>query len=430
MTESTTGIPRARLSTLTSVLLAAPMLLGACGGTDSITGPAAESCGPAPYFDVLPVPASELESVAIFGGVDAPGHTLPTDHGGFFLTHERHGERAGRHGGRSCAGSGTRVRTCRPARRTMPSSSRSAARLSAGSATWSPSRRGSRPTCRLPNCRTYSVIWATVETCEARTWTSRSPPAMSSARAGAVTDFGMRDERVNNFYMSPWRCGGESTQCACGIRSTPRTRTSCSRSCATSCGRVSSLGEPRCGTMEVDVPARRRASGPTRPDPAGFRRGTGYIALVDYPYRPQPELALSLGPESLGAPSIVSRHTSGRVNLAFDQVTPGRQIYCYGPDVARGHPEAGSCRCRPRRSSGSSTSSTAPAKRGAPTTRAHGASAPARCRWSAEAKRLRHARSREGRDPRIGGGVSIARPPPSVVSSTGWPARPSPLRWP
>ncbi len=51
-------------------------------------------------------------------------------------------------------------------------------------------------------------------------------------------------------------------------------------------------------------------------------------------HRPQAELALSLGPESLGAHlAIVSRQTSGRVDLAFDQVTPDGLIYCYGPDV-------------------------------------------------------------------------------------------------
>ena len=50
-------------------------LIRACGG-DSISGPVAESCGPPPYLTLLPVPAADLESVSVVGGVDAPGPTL------------------------------------------------------------------------------------------------------------------------------------------------------------------------------------------------------------------------------------------------------------------------------------------------------------------------------------------------------------------
>ena len=60
---------------------------------------------------------------------------------------------------------------------------------------------------------------------------------------------------------------------------------------------------------------------------------TGYITLANYPYRPQDNLALSLGPVSLGAGVyVVGRQSSGRVNRAFDQVTNDGLIYCYGPE--------------------------------------------------------------------------------------------------
>ena len=61
---------------------------------------------------------------------------------------------------------------------------------------------------------------------------------------------------------------------------------------------------------------------------------TRYITLANYPYRPQDELALSLGSTDLGATvAIVSRQSSGRVNRAFELVTNDGLIYCYGPDV-------------------------------------------------------------------------------------------------
>jgi hypothetical protein len=86
--------------------------------------------------------------------------------------------------------------------------------------------------------------------------------------------------------------------------------------------------------MEVDVPGSVKGvwaeTGVT--DPLGGDE-TRYMALVDYPYRPQQELALSHGPDALGARlAIVPRETSGRVNRAFESVTDDR-IYCYGPGV-------------------------------------------------------------------------------------------------
>ena len=58
---------RRRLPVVPAVLLSMATFLGACGG-DSIVGPAAEACGPPPYFTVLPVTEAELSSVPVFGG--------------------------------------------------------------------------------------------------------------------------------------------------------------------------------------------------------------------------------------------------------------------------------------------------------------------------------------------------------------------------
>jgi hypothetical protein len=86
--------------------------------------------------------------------------------------------------------------------------------------------------------------------------------------------------------------------------------------------------------MEVDVP--NTAKGVWAETGVSGKAGgdeTRYITLANYPYRPQEELVLSLGPTTLGArTAVVSRQTTGRVNRAFEQVTADGQIYCYGPD--------------------------------------------------------------------------------------------------
>ena len=339
MTASTTVIPRARLSILATILLAAPMLLVACGGTDSITGPQAESCGPGPYFDVLPVAASELESVAIFGGVDAPGHTLPTDHGGLFYTHEGVTLRAP---GDLAVTQLRRVRYTGP---DVPPGQEDYAiffQVCKEVSGWfghvvALAPRFSPDSVDYRNCRSYSVIWATVETCEASDLDIKLASGDDLGTGGAVTDVGMRDERVNNVYVSPWRFGGENhAVCMWDQWDTANRDFLLSKLRDILRPGVVPSGEPRCGTMEVDVAGTAQGvwaeTSETQPVSGA---DTGYVALVNYPYRPQAELALSLGPQSLGAHiAIVSRQTSGRVDRAFDQVTPDGTIYCYGPDIS------------------------------------------------------------------------------------------------
>ncbi len=341
MTESTKGLSAARRSILAAILLAAPMLLGACGGSDSITGPQAESCGPGPYFNVLPVPASALASVAIFGGVDAPGHTLPTDHGGMFYTQE----------GVTLRAPGdltvTQLRRVRYTGPDVPPGQEDYAiffqvcrevtgwfgHVAALAPRFSPDQVDYR------NCQTYSVIWATVEACEASNLDIKVAAGEDLGTGGPVTDVGMRDDRVTNFYAAPWRFGG-ANHAVCMWEQWDAANRSFLLSKLRDMLRPSVVpsGEPRCGTMAVDVASTAQGvwaeTGVTEPV-AGDE--TRYIALVNYPYRPQAELALSLAPASLGAHvAIVSRQTSGRVNLAFDQVTPDGLIYCYGPDAGPG----------------------------------------------------------------------------------------------
>jgi hypothetical protein len=61
----------------------------ACGGSEQkLVGPAASGCATPPWFNALPVALSDIDGIVVFGGLGAPGHTLPTAHSGLFLARE------------------------------------------------------------------------------------------------------------------------------------------------------------------------------------------------------------------------------------------------------------------------------------------------------------------------------------------------------
>jgi hypothetical protein len=320
---------------ITPPLVFAAFLLGACG--DSITGPQGVSCGLGPYLSVLPVPEVDIVSVAIFGGMDAPGHVLPTPHGGLFS------DRANvplRSPGDLAV---TRLRRVRSTGPTVPLGAEDYAiffqvcndvsgwfgHVVTLSPTFSPE------TVQYTDCETYSVPHADIESCEASGLDIKVSAGDALGTFDFVIDMGMTDERVTNFYVSPERFGGPShavcmwEQFDAGLQAVlfSKLRDGVRP-------HLVPTGEPRCGTMAVDVAGSAKGvwaevgAGPIGGDE---RR---YIALADYPYRPQQELVLSLGPEGLGArPAIVPQAGSGRINVPFEQVTPDGLIYCYGPEV-------------------------------------------------------------------------------------------------
>lgn len=321
---------------LAAATLVTAALVGACA-SDSISGPAGESCGPPPYLTVLPVPDANLASVAIFGGVDAPGHVTPTDHGGLFLdvesaTLESPGDMTvtALTRGRSTSFETGAVsedyaiffQVCRELTGWF-------GHVIALGSVFSPEA------VQFGNCRTYSTAFAEQESCEARGVQVQVAAGDVIGTAGPVTDMGMVDTRVTNFYVSPQRFGGANhAVCMWGQFDAANREFLLSKLHDQRRPNIVPSGEPRCGTMEVDVAGTAKGvwaepdEGPLGPDERG------YMALVDYPYRPQDDLALSLGPLPLGSRlAFVDRRTSGRINRAFEDVTPDGQIYCYGPEV-------------------------------------------------------------------------------------------------
>ena len=323
------------------------LFAAACSGGDDLTGPAADDCGPSPWFTELPVSLSDVQLVAAYGGLAGPGHTLPTAHTGFMLRTEGATVRS------PTAMQITRIRRVRylvsPNRQGVEDYA-TEFQVCKQVSGWfghitSLATKLRPPEGSYGGCQTYSTATETVESCSATpdglTVTAGEQMGLGghSIALGLMgLDFGLRDSRENHFYVSPQRFGPDMFTAICPWdQFVPALRDqlyAIFRDPARP-GVIPS-GEPRCGTMEVDVA--NTAKGVwvvqgTNPPPGNE---TDYVTLANYPYRPQDNLALSIGPTSLGAwTGVVARQTSGRVNRAFDQVTNDGLVYCYGLDTAR-----------------------------------------------------------------------------------------------
>lgn len=322
------------------------MALAACDPGVKLVGPAAGNCAAAPFFSTSPVAMADIDLITVVGGLGAPGHTLPTAHAGFYLATE-----------------GAVVRAPGAMQIT---------KLRRTTYVTSPNRQGktdftaefqlckqvsgwfghlSTLSAAIPvngswkECERYNTSLETVETCSAKlegvtvaAGEVMGTSGLSIALGLMGLDFGLLDDRVNNGYVANWRHPDPSRQSICAwdkfesavqapllakLRDPSRTRTV-------------PAGAPRCGTMQVDVAGTAKGvwALPTETSPLRGNE-TAYITLANYPYRPEDQLALSLGPNVLGAGvAVVSRGSgSGRVNRPFEQVTNDGLIYCYGPDI-------------------------------------------------------------------------------------------------
>jgi hypothetical protein len=334
-----------RFATAATVLCA--VILTACGGVD-LVGPAKEGCTTAPLFSVSPVEMRDIELVTVVGSLGAPGHTLPTPQAGFYLDTE---------GAVVRAPSALQILTIR--RTTYVRS---------------PNRQGKHDystffqVCKdiggwfghlttlsasIPitggwkECETYSTAIETVESCTAKlkgvTVTAGQElgtSGLSKALGLMGLDFGVTDSRVDNGFVANWRHSDPVRQAVCSWdRFEPAVRAQLYAKLKDP-SRTSTVaaGEPRCGTMKVDVA--NTAKGVWAPPSATSRlqgNETEYITLANYPYRPEDQLALSLGPQILGADvAVVARGSAtDRVNRPFEFVTADGAVYCYGPDIRR-----------------------------------------------------------------------------------------------
>jgi hypothetical protein len=325
-----------------AILLAG--LLAACG-SDELVGPAAEDCDAGPYFSALPVAMADIDVVAVFGGLGAPGHTLPTAHAGIYLATE--GAQVYAPGAMQITGLRRTRYLASPNRqgREDYTADFQVCRQVSG---WFGHLTDLSDLVQVPDggwtdCQQYSTAIETVELCFVRNrgvtleaGQLLGTGGMSLALGLMGLDVGLMDTRVNNFYVMRSRHPQPTFRAICPWEPfvTTLREQLYSRLLDKSRPSLVPAGEPRCGTMEVDVAGTGKGAWVLRgvqPQPGNE---TTWITLANYPYRPEDHLALSLGPASLGARTVmVPRLSTGRVNRGFEHVTNDGLVYCYTGDL-------------------------------------------------------------------------------------------------
>lgn len=332
--------PRARKAAVLAAVLAMSTLTGCIDLSSSRSGGSRSSvpCGPQPYFTVLPVPAASIDWVDVIGRLAAPSQTLPKGHTGAMLNAQN-------------------VPVVAPGDIDID-------RLRRTRYLTSPSRQGeedyaifysvckdvtghfghmrSLDTTTLftglqwTNCETYSTVDETVESCETGNVALRALAGQSLGTVGGTTgsalDMGLVDRRVTHTWAAPHRHDGDFNHMVCPFEYyDPASRDVFFAKLQNGLDPgVPPAGEPRCGTLNVDVIGTTQGIW-VEPGAPAMLAHVQYrtITLANNPYQPESELALSLGPEALGAGTYrVPRETSGRVNRAFGHVTDDA-IHCY-----------------------------------------------------------------------------------------------------
>jgi hypothetical protein len=293
-------------------------------------GPSGGPCPAPPWFTELPVDQSAIASTSVIGGFSPPAHTLPSDHGGVYLN--------GR--GVPLRAPGPLVLTSIRRTRYLASAFRTGAedyaldldvcgdvRVSLGHIVSLPDELGRL--IQPGGCQQYSTANETVEAC----YTKVERPVAAGAPLGTVGgatamafDFGVYDRRHHNTFANPGRYTGQMTEALCPYQpfsDAPRALL-LSR---IGLGTQRRVGEPACGTMEVDRPGTAEGMW-IEESRAGTRLAgdeSAYLTLTRDIVRPMEKLLFVVGVPALGPGSYSVAAAGVR---PFDQVTDG-MVACY-----------------------------------------------------------------------------------------------------
>jgi hypothetical protein len=306
------------------------VLLCACGRGDE-----GGECPALPYFTELPVDETAIASTAVIGGFSPPAHTLPSDHAGIYLNGTGIALRA------PGAATLTSIRRTRYLTSTFRAGAEdyvvelavcSAVRVSFGHLV-----SLAEPLAALVQpggCQQYSTANETVQACYTRVnrpvAAGEALGAVGGATAGAF-DFGVYDSRHHNRFANPARYGQQMSNALCpweafadGPRATLLSRVGR--------GNERRVGEPACGTMEVDRPGTAEGmwileSEAGRPFAADE---SPYLTLTRDIVRPAERLFFSVGVPALGAGGYLAPTSHDGVRQRdFAEVTPGGPTTCY-----------------------------------------------------------------------------------------------------
>lgn len=317
-------------------LLAAVSAAG-CSKNGSPTAPTS-GCEAGLVFSVLPIPVGAIASATPLGNMGPPGHTIPTDHVGFYLN-------------------GTGVTLVSPSSFRITSVTQThylSSPFRNGQSDYAvkgsvcaghelllghlQSLVGKIQTAATGNCSTYSTADETVQQCrndsvDVSMAAGETIGTVGGASAGAF-DFGLYQPGHQNFFVNPSRYSSQTLQAVCPYDPfTPDLRNQINALIGQPGVRAS--GEsPICGSMSVDVAGTARGVWVLQSSPVNQAGDeTNFVALAPYPFAPQSSQTLSLGPAAIaGSGGVLIPYpttTTGRVNRQFQDVTADGQIYCY-----------------------------------------------------------------------------------------------------
>jgi hypothetical protein len=307
------------------------LLLAGCQGQPG-AGDAAD-CPAPPYFTVLPVDESAIASTTVIGGFSPPAHTLPSDHSGMYLDGQGIPLRAP---GAATLVSIRRTRYLASTFRTgaqdfaLDLSICGAVRVSFGHIVTLPDALAAL--IQPGGCQQYSTANETVEAC----YTRVSRPIAAGDPLGTVGgptagafDFGVYDSRHHNAFANPQRHNGQMQTALCPwelFADGPR---------ALLLGRVGSgsqrrMGDPPCGTMEVDLPGTAQGMWIREGATASGGDESPYLTLTHDVVRPAEKLFFSIGLPELGPGAYTSpRPAAGARPPDFAEVRPGGAPACW-----------------------------------------------------------------------------------------------------
>ena len=302
------------------------LLAAGCAGG----GSAGEDCPALPYFTQLPVDEGAIASTSVIGGFSPPAHTIPSDHGGIYVN-----------------GTGVALRAPGPLTLTSLRRTRylaspfrtgaedfalelevcSAVRVTFGHIVHLPDELAGL--LQPGNCQQYNTANETVEACYSRA-ERRLPAGAPLGTVGGMTagafDFGLYDRRHHNAFANPARFNGQMIEALCpwepfadGPRALLLSRVGM--------GTQRRLGEPACGTMEVDRPGTAEGIWIEESQAAAKTGGdeSPYVTLTRDVVRPAEKLLFSIGVPALGPGMYFAPVGAG----PFDQVAPDGSLHCY-----------------------------------------------------------------------------------------------------
>jgi hypothetical protein len=310
-------------------------------------------CGAPPYFTVLPLAKEDIVLSVGIGGIGGHSSALPSSHAGIITTRAA-------------------VPAFSPGKLQVLQVSRVVTRIGSGPpytdyaiefAVCKDVRGHFGHISTLPaalearlewgNCRSYSIDDRQFETCGAQLSDVTLAPGDTLGTAGGqasvgttnerdrdpagevrtALDFGLRDLRTKHAFIAADRYSEGALHAICPWEVFDDTNRDYLLGTLRGSRAEEVVGEPRCGTMQVDVPGTAKGvwAPPAFAGPAGGPEAARFITLADYPARPQEKLALGIGPLELGGTlGVVPRETTGRVNRAFEHLIGDGLVYCYG----------------------------------------------------------------------------------------------------